>query len=50
MSSDAVGFVKLKMANLIINCGVDDWFDLMYENKMAGQVHLVSVFAPEGGD
>lgn len=36
MSSDAVGFVKLKMSSLIINKGVDSWFDLMYENKTAG--------------
>jgi len=32
MSSDAVGYCKLKMSNLIINCGVDDWFEIMYQN------------------
>lgn len=27
-TSDAVGFVKLKMSSLIINMGVDCWFDI----------------------
>lgn len=49
-TSDAVGFVKLKMSSLIINKGVDAWFDIMYENKGAGQVHLSTVFEPAGGD
>lgn len=31
-TSDAVGFAKIKMSSLIINKGVDCWFDIMYEN------------------
>jgi len=27
-TSDAVGFVKIKMSSLIINMGVDSWFDI----------------------
>lgn len=49
-TSDAVGFCKLKMSSLIINKGVDSWFDIMYENAVAGQVHLISKFEPKGGD
>lgn len=49
-TSDAVGFVKLKMSSLIINKGVDAWFEIMYENKSAGQVHLKTSFEPKGGD
>ena len=49
-TSDAVGFTKLHMSSLIINMGVDCWFDIMYENKGAGKVHVVTKFEPEGGD
>jgi len=48
-TSDAVGYVKIKMSSLIINDGVDDWFTITYDNKPAGEVNLVTVFAPEGG-
>jgi len=50
MSSDAVGFVKVKTSSLMINMGVDEWFTLYYENEAAGEIHFVSSFAPEGGD
>ena len=49
-TSDAVGFIKLKMSSLVINCGVDAWFDIMYENTKAGSVHLITKFEPAGGD
>jgi Ca2+-dependent lipid-binding protein len=39
-SSDAVGFVKIKMSSLVINYGIDDWFTIMYDNKPAGEVRL----------
>ena len=41
-TSDAVGFTKIKMSSLIINKGVDSWFDIMYENASAGKIHLVT--------
>ena len=50
LSSDAVGFIKLKTSSLMINMGVDEWFTIYYQNESAGEVHLVSTFAPEGGD
>ena len=49
-TSDAVGFCKLKMSSLIINKGVYSWFDIMYENAVAGTVHLITKFEPKGGD
>jgi hypothetical protein len=49
-TSDAVGFCKIKMSSLIINLGVDCWFDIMFENKGAGQVHVKTKFAPKGGN
>lgn len=49
-TSDAVGFTKIKMGSLIINNGVDDWFTITFDNKPAGEVHITSHFAPEGGD
>ena len=49
-SSDAVGFTKIKMSSLIINCGLDDWFTIMFDNKPAGEIRISTTFAPEGGD
>jgi hypothetical protein len=49
-TSDAVGFTKIKMSSLIINCGTDDWHTIMYDNKPAGEIHLISIFAPVGGN
>jgi hypothetical protein len=49
-TSDAVGFTKLKMSSLIINCGVEDWFDIFFENNKAGSIKLVSKFEPKGGN
>ena len=49
-TSDAVGFAKIKMSSLIINCGIEDWFTVMFDNKPAGQVFISTTFAPKGGD
>jgi Ca2+-dependent lipid-binding protein len=49
-TSDAVGFTKIKMSSLIINCGVEDTFTIMYDNKPAGEISIKTTFAPEGGD
>ena len=50
MSSDAVGFVKVKVSSLMINGGLTDDFTLYYENNSAGKITLTSEWAPEGGD
>lgn len=49
MSSDAVGFVKVKVSSLMINGGTTDDFTLYFENSSAGTITLTSVWAPEGG-
>lgn len=49
-TSDAVGFTKIKMSSLIINCGVEDWFTIMFDNKPAGEILLKSKFEPKGGN
>jgi len=49
-TSDAIGFVKIKMSSLVINCGIDDWFTIMFDNKPAGEIRLTSEFAPVGGN
>jgi Ca2+-dependent lipid-binding protein len=49
-TSDAVGFTKIKMSSLIINCGVEDWFTIMFDNKPAGEILIKSTFVPKGGN
>jgi hypothetical protein len=50
LTSDAVGFVKVKASSLMLNNHVEDWFTIYYENENAGKVFLIGDFAPEGGD
>ena len=49
-TSDAVGFTKVKMSSLMINCGVEDWFTIMYDNKPVGEVLIKTQFKPKGGN
>jgi len=49
-TSDAVGFTKIKLSSLMINCGVEDWFTIMFDNKPAGEILLKSHFEPKGGN
>lgn len=49
-TSDAVGFTKIKMSSLVINCGIDDWFTIMFDNKPAGEIRIQTEFAPVGGN
>ena len=37
-SDDTVGYGIIKISALCINHGVNDWFSIMYENKLAGQI------------
>jgi hypothetical protein len=32
------------------NCGVEDWFPIMFENKTAGEIFINSKFDPKGGN
>ena len=49
-TSDAVGFTKVKLSSLMLNNGTDDYHEVSYNNKPAGKIHLISTFAPQGGD
>ena len=49
-TSDAVGFVKVKMSSLMLNMGVEDKFEIYFDNKPAGDVFLKTVFEPKGGN
>ena len=50
ISSDPVGFSKVKVSSLMLNNGTDDHYEVSYNNKPAGTIHLISTFAPFGGD
>jgi hypothetical protein len=30
---------------MIINGGIDEWFEIQYKGKVAGKVHIVSKYA-----
>ena len=47
--SDLVGFARIKLSSLMINNGITDWHEILYDNKPAGKVKLTSVFEPVGG-
>ena len=49
-TSDAVGFTKIKLSAFMINNGIEDWYQVVYDNKPAGEICIVSEFAPVGGD
>ena len=49
-TSDAVGFVTIKLSSLMINLGIEDWFPIMFENKTAGEIFIRSKFEPKGGN
>jgi len=49
-TSDPIGFTKIKMSSLMINCGVTDWFTITFNNLPAGEILLESKFIPEGGN
>ena len=49
-TSDAVGFTKIKLSSLMINCGVEDWFTIMFDNKPAGEIKISTTFEPKGGN
>jgi hypothetical protein len=48
-TSDAVGFAKIKVSSLMLNRGIQDWFEISYDNKPAGKILLSSEFEPKDG-
>ena len=43
-SDDFVGKGIIKVSSLVINGGVDDWFEITYKERRAGTVHLASKY------
>ena len=39
-SSDKIGYVVLKYGALCFNNGINDWFNIFYENRLSGQIYL----------
>lgn len=46
--NDAVGATQIKCSALCRQGGLDEWFTITYKGKSAGQVHLKSVWTPNG--
>jgi len=34
----------------MINCGIEDWFTIMFDNKPAGEILMSTHFEPVGGN
>ena len=43
-TNDHVGSTTIKLSALCSNGGIDEWFEIQHKGKVAGKVHLVSVF------
>jgi Ca2+-dependent lipid-binding protein len=43
-TNDHVGSATIKLSALCTNGGIDEWFEIQHKGKVAGKVHLVSVF------
>ena len=46
--SDVVGDAIIKLSSLCVNNGIDEWFEIQYKGKKAGDVHLKSEWKPKG--
>ena len=46
-ADDVVGSGNVKLSSLCANGGIDEWFDIFYKGKKAGNVHFKSVFVAE---
>ena len=47
-ANDKVGETSIKLSALCANGGIDEWFEIQYKGKIAGKVHLRSVFTAKG--
>jgi len=47
-TDDKVGEATFKLSALCVGNGIDEWFQVAYRGKQAGQVHLKSVWKPAG--
>ena len=47
-TSELIGETSIKLSALCIGSGLDEWFEITYKGKNAGQVHLRSEWKPDG--
>lgn len=47
-SDDMIGNATIKLSALCVGNGIDEWFNVAYKGKAAGQVHMKSVWKPAG--
>ena len=41
-----IGECIIKLSGLAMNGGIDEWFELFFEGKSAGNLHLKSRYSP----
>ena len=47
MSTDLIGAQTYKLFNIIgPKNGMDGWYDILYEKKLVGKIHLETIFVP----
>ena len=44
-----IGTTRMKFTQLCKGTGVDDWWDLMHNDKPVGELHISSQWEPRGG-
>ena len=47
-SDDTIGAATIKLSALCANAGIDEWFEIQYKGKTAGNIHLKSQWEPKG--
>lgn len=50
LSSDPIGFCQLPASSMMINCGIEEYFNIWYGNSIAGKIGLKTQFTPEGSE
>ena len=49
-TSDTVGEAVIKLSALCMGGGIDEWFEIQFEGKTAGKVHLKGIFTADSTD
>ena len=47
VNDDEIGQFDVKLQELCVDAGVDEWYTILWEGKSAGSVHLKSVWTPK---
>ena len=48
--SEIVGETEIKLSAFCVQGGIDDWWQLSYKGKKAGEIHLKGMWHPTGSD